>query len=94
MMKAWAVFNGGVNYSPGSPHELRDIEEFRSIAAAGDALYARVHDWVPGFGNVDRETASMHVWLACPNDGAGDVQEYPDRVITIGPRDGIRIERV
>ncbi len=93
-MKVWTVFNGGVNYSPGSPHELRDIEEFESLRAAGEEFYIRVRGFHPEFGNVDRETASMHVWLACPNDGQGDVQEYPDRVITVGPRDGIRAERV
>lgn len=91
MFKVWTVFNGGVNYSPGSPHEPGDIVEYRSIAAAGDALWGMVHDRM---AMVDRATASMHIWLACPNDGDGEVTEYPDRIATIGPRDGIRIERV
>lgn len=90
-MMVWAVFNGGVNYTPGSVHEVRDIELFTSLRAAGDTLWSRVNGRAFGFDSVDRDTASMHVWLACPNDGAGEVTEYPDRVITIGPRDGIRV---
>jgi hypothetical protein len=94
MATVWACFNGGVNYSPGSPHNLRDIEQFDSVAAAGRALYARVNGREFGFDCVDRETASMHVWLAHPNDGEHEVTEYPDRQITIGSRGGTKIERV
>jgi hypothetical protein len=91
MATVWAVFNGGVNYSPGSVHELRDIEEFPSLRAAGDALWSRVSDRMQ---LVDRASASMHIWLACPNDGHGDVTEYPDGIATIGPRGGVRVWRV
>jgi hypothetical protein len=92
-MIVWGVFNGGANYSPGSVHELRDIEEFPTMRAAGVALWRRVRGWEGDFPNVDAD-ASLHLWFACPNDGAGDVQEYPDRVVTVGPRGGIRVERV
>lgn len=89
----WGVFNGGSGYSPGSVHELRDIEQFDSIRSAMDTFWRRstgLDDQFPGVGT----DASMHIWLACPNDGTGEVQEYPDREITVGPRGGIRVARV
>jgi hypothetical protein len=90
-MKVWGLFNGGSGYSPGSVHELRDIEEFSSLRVAGITLYDRVAGNIREFPNVDRD-ASFHIFFAHPH-GPDGVQEYPDRVMTIGPRGGVRIER-
>ena len=92
-MRVWVLFNGGANYSPGSVHEVRDIEEFSSMRNAGIALWQRVTGRDNDFPNVTPD-ANMHLWMYCPNDGAGDVHEYPDREVTVGPRGGIRVARV
>lgn len=98
MATVWAVANYGVNYTPGDVREVSHLEEFSSLRAAGDALLSRVFGGDPQLPNVDRD-ASFHVWLSNPQ---GEDYVWPflagsessDRQITIGPREGIRIERV
>ena len=98
MAKVWTIANYGVNYTPGDVREVSHLEEFPRLRAAGEALWSRVHGWDSQLPNIDRD-ANLHVWLSNPQGEdyvwpflAG--AEYPDRVITIGPRDGIRVERV
>jgi len=93
-MKCWAVGNYGANYTPGDVREVTHLEEFASMREAGEALWRRVRGMDQDFRLADRDS-TLHVWLSNPQGEdyvwpflAGD--EYPHRVISIGPRDGIR----
>lgn len=88
-MQVYAVFSGGVNYSTGSVYNAEDVEVFASLKSAGDTLWSRRAGRDSYYPNVD-DTAQMSVYFADPRPTG---QEYPDRVITVGPRGGIRVER-
>jgi len=94
-MVVYGVFHGGANYSAGSVHNPSDVRRFDSITAAVDTVWVRFTGRDHSFPNVD-ESATMHLWLSDPRADANDGQaaEYPDRVISIGPRGGVRVERV
>jgi hypothetical protein len=104
----YALWHGGASYSPGSvydfgPDEPSDVETFDSIADAGRALTSRAERgyWErQTFRYADGRTEhtltpaadagpSMTLWH---HDPRGDSDPYPDRILTIGPRGGIRQE--
>ena len=93
-MTVWAVFNGGHgSYSPGDVHNPRDVESFASLRAAGVELWWR-HRGARSYYPCVGDDASLHVYISDPSAGTdGPAYEYPDRIITIGPRGGIRMER-
>ena len=96
-MKVWATFHGGYNYGESwIPFLVKDVEEFDSLQSAKDTFWRRC-DFDPYYPCTD-ESAEMQVFLANPineddqpNDYFADV--YPDRIITVGPRGGIRCSR-
>lgn len=98
----FALWHGGANYA--GSRIPRDVEIFSSLKAAGDALQSRAFRgfyWSQDFTFADgrKESnltpcadagAEMHVFLADPRDSD---DPYPDRIITLGPRGGVRVER-
>lgn len=94
-MKVWGLFHGGANYSCGSVHNDRDVEEFAGISSVVDTLWIRVTGRDDAHRLAD-DTAEFHVWMTDPRAAANDgmAVEYPDRRVFVGPRGGIRVERV
>ena len=86
-MKVYVLWHGGSNYA--CPDVRRDIEEFSSLKSAKDSLQARA-DFDPYYPCVDSEACEMHIFLTDPR---GTDQEYPDRVLRLGPRGGVICEQ-
>ena len=84
-MRVYALWYGGSNYA--AP-EIKDREEFRSLQAAKDALWRRA-DFDPFYPCVDDEACEMQVYRTDPAELA---DPYPDLIIKLGPRGGIRVE--
>lgn len=85
-MKVYMLWHGGSSY--GAPYD-EDAEEFASIADAVDSFESRTCD--PYYPCVERDT---------PENGGptgllyiGEIGDCPDRMITFGPRGGVRVER-
>jgi hypothetical protein len=101
----WALWNGGSGYGPSDL--VSDLESFASLEDARQALRSR-RDYGYGFRqsfefvNRDPESvftpcveddSSMWVWFGADVvDGVTYVPEYPDRVVSFGPRGGVRVE--
>lgn len=84
-MKVFSLWYGGNNYSCPS---MEDIEEFRSIQSAKDSFWSR-SDYDPYYPCVDRP--EMQLYFTDPRKAE---DPYPDMLITMGPRGGVRIERL
>lgn len=103
-MKVYGLWHGGYSYGP--PCLDNDLEIFDSIAEAKHQFWLRWHDGfyskqkfvfarsiiIPQYAytpTVD-ESATMWLYLYDPREV---IDPYPDRIITIGPREGIRMEK-
>ena len=86
-MKTWMHWHGGSSYAFGTVAE--NAEAFDTLA---DAIAAFEHRYNGGdsYYRCADETASAHLYFADP---ATLHEPYPDRLITIGPRGGVRVER-
>ena len=84
-MKVYALWYGGSSYA--APSIPEDIEEFDSIREARDVFESRA-DFDPYFPCVD-ESSEMHLFFADPRESG---EEYPDRVLFLGPRGGVRMD--
>ena len=89
-MKIKALWYGGSSYSCPNPElDAKDIESYDSIKDALDMFWRRYNNMVsPATPCVD-ESTEMHLYL-----GNEYTPNGPDRIISIGPRGGIRVERV
>jgi hypothetical protein len=100
MSNVFVLWSGGSSY--GSP-DMDDLEVFGSLTAAKNAFadrYADGSSWVQDFPYVNRapqctyvpavdRDAWMNVYLADPTNSD---DPYPDRLITFGPKGGVRSE--
>ena len=84
-MTVYMLWHGGSSYAPPMDD---DAEAFASIADAVDSFESRTRD--PYYPCVKRDT---------PENGGptgmlyiGEVGDYPDRIVTFGPRGGVRVE--
>jgi hypothetical protein len=85
-VKVWAQWCGGPGYS--AP-QREDLESFVSLRDARETLEYRA-DFDPYYPCV--EDSRMLIYLAEPNPH--DPDWIPDRIITLGPRGGVREERL
>lgn len=103
-MRVYAIWEGGYgNYAPSDI--VNDLEAFDSIEAAKSALKARLgrgYSYLQSFEFVNRDAERVYcpcvgddtrmlLWSAADtDDGVVYVPECPDRVLTVGPRGGVR----
>lgn len=80
-MRVTMLWYGGSSYATPS---AEDAEHFRSLKAAKRVFAARA-DHEPGFPCVEGSEASIYF--------GDEVTDYPDRLLTLGKRGGIRVER-
>jgi len=92
-MKCYGLFHGVGNYSTYITN--RDIEEFNSIADAKHAFWVRA-DFDSYYPCVDM-TMEMQISFEDPRTDGSDIDfiefGYPDRIISLGPRGGVKVER-
>ena len=87
-MKVYGLWHGGASYAVGA---YSDIEPFDSLADAKRTLVARYMNYEqPATPCVEKDETSIWIFEAMPDDN-GDL--YPDRVLSFGPRGGIKMER-
>ena len=88
-MRSYAVFYGGGSYS----HPYADeAEEFQSLAAVKRRYADALRGLDRRYPCVD-ENACVTVWFYDPT--ADDVRDpYPDAMICVGKRDGLRLQRL
>lgn len=84
-MQCWTVIHGGYNYSAPSWHD--DAEHHDSLYLAETTFWR----WTETPLNMADETTEMFVFLYDPSKV---IDPYPDFRIYLGPRGGIRRERV
>jgi hypothetical protein len=82
-MKYLGLWYGGSSYALPDPD--RDGEIFTSVKQAGARLQSLIDNDDRRTPCVDAETAEMHLYA-----GGAYHEDGPDRVLTIGPKGGIR----
>lgn len=96
-MKCWMIFHPGDGYSTHWRGE--DVETYDSLSAAIRAFDRLPDPYYPCAHNDEREDGGPEGWLFFydprdPENPEGDVVDvYPDRLLSFGPRGGIRVER-
>jgi hypothetical protein len=83
-MHVTCLWYGGSNYS--APDPDRDLERFDTLNDAKAAFWRRA-DFDPQYPCVDEDRCEMHVYLG-EYTGNG-----PDRIIKMGRRGGVIVER-
>jgi hypothetical protein len=93
-MKVTMFWHGGSSYAVFDPHSADDAEVFNSINAAKRAFSAHTNDrYYPCVDTCDQEHGGASAWLFFGDSHPVTGQEYPDRVMSFGPRGGIKVER-
>lgn len=85
-MRTWMIWQGGVNYAPS---DLADTEEFASLSAAVEEFRRRASGSDPYYPCV--EGSFGHIFLSDPRAGDPYRDAYPDRVVEVGPRGGVKV---
>lgn len=88
-MRVTMFFHGGSSYAPFDTLDPRDAEEFATLAAAKSAFESRADRSDPYYPCVESPAAWICKGPAARNIGA----EYPDLILTLGPRGAVRCER-
>lgn len=92
-MTVYCQFWGGSNYACPWPDQW---EEFDSLRAAKETFDERAHNEDYRFPCVDGAAAEMLIW--CHNPGGpypfDMAHNYPDYRLALGPRGGVRQERL
>lgn len=90
-MKVTLMWDGGANYGPSMPGQ--DEEHFDTLRDALDAVAARAHDsYYPCAYEERHEGERGGGWIYVGHlDDTGD--QYPDYVVSIGPRGGVQVSR-
>ncbi len=92
-MKVFALWHGGSSYAPADQFNRRDIEEFDSIRDALAEFESRTRDpYYPCVDTAPQDQGGASMWL-CFADPFENGDLYPDRVVSFGPRGGVRCER-
>jgi hypothetical protein len=84
-MRCVALWYGGTSYA--APDPDRDLEHYRSIAAARDVFQCR-YDGDGGRTPLVSDESAMHIYI-----GTDYHENGPDLVLTFGPRGGVRVDR-
>ncbi len=87
-MKVTMFWHGGSNYACFDTSNPKDAEEFGSLSAAKRSFESRA-DFDPYYPCVESPEAWLCKGSAESNLGA----EYPDYVLTLGPRGGVQCSR-
>jgi len=93
MAKVWMMWHGGESYAPPDQFNREDCEEFASLKEAREDFASRPGDsYYPACGAVPPEAGGPSAWI-CFADPFENGDLCPDRVLSFGPRGGLRMER-
>ena len=87
-MRVTMFWHGGPSYAVFDTHNPEDAEEFASLRDARNAFWRRA-DFDRYYPCVD----SPEAWILKGPAGSNIGAEYPDFLLTLGPRGGVRCER-
>jgi len=94
LMKVTMFWHGGSSYACFSVHEPKDADVFDSLANAKRDFANRVHDpYTPCVSEDLPENGGPEAWLFFGKAHPVIGQEYPDAILSFGPRRGVRMER-
>lgn len=85
-MKVWMIWQGGPNYAVS---DIADAEEFSTLYDAVFAYRWRASGIDPYYPCV--EGSEGHLFFYDPRLASGG-DHYPDRIISKGPRGGVRVD--
>ena len=90
-MRVTMFWHGGSSYGAPDMHSARDAEVFDSIKDAKRSFAARAdHDpYYPCVDDCAPEDGGPEAWLFFGKDHPIIGQEYPDAVLSFGPRGGV-----
>lgn len=88
MAKVTMFWHGGSSYACFDVHSARDAEVFDSLADARRAFERRA-DFDPHYPCVE----SPEAWIFYGDSHPVIGEEYPDRIIRLGKRGGVIVER-
>ena len=93
MARVWMLWHGGASYAAPDQFNRRDCDEFASLKEARDEFASRPGDsYYPGCNAVPVDDGGPSGWIFYA-DPFQDGDLYPDRILSFGPRGGVRIER-
>ena len=92
-MKVTMFWHGGSSYATFDVHNPKDAENFDSIKDALNSFYARARSdpYYPCVDVREPDDGGPEAWLFMGANVIG--HEYPDRIISFGPRGGTVISR-
>lgn len=89
-MKVTMFWHGGSSYAIPSVHYRYDAEVFESLIAAKRAFVSRTHDtYYPCVSRSTPENGGPEAWLFFGDNHPVIGQEYPDAILSFGPRGGV-----
>jgi len=87
------LWHGGASYAPGElPADLEDFGTLRELKRAFDSRADSSNTYYPCVEREPQDDGGQFAWVyLCPSSEVGP-DFYPDRVLTYGPRGGLRLE--
>ncbi len=93
-MKCTMFWTGGSSYAVFDTHNPEDAEEFDSLERAKRAFANRAHDrYYPCVDETPPEDGGPEAWVFIGPKESAIGQEYPDLILSFGPRGGVRVDR-
>lgn len=90
-MKVSMLWHGGSSYGVGTIPE--DLEEFDSLKQAIRVFDARYNEFDPYYPCVDNSSSAWVFFGTIEEVSANSNGDYyPDRVLSFGPRGGVKVE--
>lgn len=86
------LWHSGASYAIGTVDE--DVEEFDTLRALKHEFDSRADSWNTYYPCVERlpqDDGGQSAWVFF-RDPRGERDPYPDRILTYGPRGGLRLE--
>ncbi len=85
-------WHGGNNYACFDTHNPEDAEQFDSLEDAKRAFRSRTSDpYYPCVDNREPEDGGPEAWIFLCSKEQALGAEYPDRIMSFGPRGGVII---
>lgn len=92
MARVWILWHGGASYVAPDPMRREDCEAFASLReACADFAGRPGASFYPACNRAPPDDGGPTGWIFF-SDPFGNGNAYPDRVLTFGPRGGLRME--
>ena len=93
-MRVTMFWHGGSSYAAFDVHERRDAEVFESIQDAARSFASRPGQrYYPCVSDASLDDDGPSAWLYFGSTHPVLGQDYHDRIVSFGPRGGVRVDR-